>query len=276
MVGNFLYVAPMVVGFVAMAGGALLGLSTTLQLVSKTEMLAKTEEDVLGDQSSGNVTETRQTYELHAAKVDLFAQQLGTAVCAIAALVYLMMVRYRMRSMQNGGAAGKEYAPLTIESERSFIRGLRFCDWALTMPLLAVELRQYVTYPLYENAYGEADRLRTYGSAGVALLMILVGYLSHGLRRNVLAFLASSGLFAALLAVIFSDVEFVSGRHGSTEKRDAAIVFASVWVLYPVAEIISFECSERRNWDDIMFAVLDICSKPGLVLYGALSLHGMA
>lgn len=123
---------------------------------------------------------------------------------------------------------------------------LRFSDWAITCPLLLVELSKL-------TSQGGGSRL----AACVALVlgMLWTGWLARrpGGRLSPARFALSCALFVCLILV------FVGGVR---QHLPLVVAFFAVWALYPIAF--------WRN-DAVMLNVLDLASKAGFGLLVAAS-----
>lgn len=213
-----------------------------------------------------------------------YSSGLSLAICVVAYINYSSMVGIRLRRVENTPKNQNQYSGMTtyspvVENDDFAITCLRYADWLITMPLLALKLLNLardgpspINNDLLTSKYIDAT------ISLLAFFMIfsaVVSLLSVGdfntcrydtgplmLLRWVL-YVFGLGCLVAIYLILFITTNRTESPHAPEIYG-----FALIWVLYPivfVAQMIGF-CGDRK---DMAYAVLDVISKPLLSVYVA-------
>ena len=195
------------------------------------------------------------------------AAMASTLICWVASLAYLILIVQWVRGFVSN-ATGTLYAaqPGTI------VTGLRYADWSVTVPLLAVELLAVCTI-----ARSRVVNLR-FAAMASAFLMIITGFLgviapfgSGAGTAELLIWGAIStvffvALYPILLRPVLTTMKSVSPET-ATSLRNAAILLLSSWGVYPIVYLIPLWASDNSpGWAttiQLAFTATDILAKAG-------------
>ena len=214
-----------------------------------------------------------------------YSATLSAAICSVAYVNYSAMTSTRLRTIKLC-RANKRYAQQSSGGEACaseeqldgfVITALRYSDWVVTLPLLALKLfglacdgPSPLTTPLLLWTYIHALL------GGVTMLMIVFGFVSllatgdfEGARTDSIG----SGLVRWLLCLMGTGclafvyyVLFTAAHETQSVHAIEVIGFSLVWVLYPVVFVLQvFQIGS--TYKDIAFAILDVLSKPLLSVY---------
>ena len=232
---------------------------------------------------------------IRAATRDYQGACLSLLVCAIATLVYYAMLRVRARARdaahiedvieQFDSAKEMPTEKLKRLQERASnidltAIGLRHVDWALTLPLLTVEIFMMLRHPFGVDEQWWGCLL----AAGFAFACIATGYFAGTASRTQsgdsffwLTFAVSCALFVGmgtcLLAITVQRLDDAA-PDGYQRKRTAGVVFSLLWIFYPIVSLYG-RCKEPPSGyshyaaytTEATYAVLDVVSKTGLALF---------
>lgn len=149
----------------------------------------------------------------------------------------------------------------------------RYLDWAITVPLLVVEL-----VGLSALALRQASKLRLYG-ASAAFLMIVTGYLgevsggsgAHALLLRLIWGLVSTAFFVFVYVIIIYTVRKSTPKFAPVVGRPytaAMIVLLAVWFVYPLL-YVGNGFGTTSTWAvtaQIGYCVADVIAKVGFGL----------
>lgn len=202
-----------------------------------------------------------------ASATPLEAPILTAAICAVAFVQYRAMVAVLTTA---------PYGPLPEQNADSPISHLRYADWLVTMPLLAVKMLILAAdgpENVDQDSFIGLSSMRPL-IAAIAFAMILCGYASYlsvlgpeqcrfdGAKQNLLRsllYLTSLGALVLIYYILYSTVE-----QTASTRATFVYVFSGTWLLYPVVFLIpcclrSLESS--RVVEDVAYSILDILSK---------------
>jgi bacteriorhodopsin len=188
----------------------------------------------------------------------------GLSLGAVAALSYLVLV-LRWGAGHDLTAAG--YVP-TEEARLSL--SPRYVDWAVTVPLLTVELLAVCAV-----TGARARKLRA-GTMTAAFCMILTGYLGAqvvGEGRDTTALVLwglvscvfYAYLYVALIGAVRSSLPAM-GREAALSLRNAAIVLLSAFGVYPLVYAVPVFVDVTGAWLTTMqlaYSAADVLAKVG-------------
>ena len=212
-----------------------------------------------------------------------YSASLSAAICGVAYANYSAMTATRLRTIkqcrgEKKGVTNEGSCRTAEEIDGFVITTLRYSDWVVTFPLLALKLFEMAcdgpdlpTHSLLTTQYIHA----LVGIAG--LLMIVFGFVSlvatgdfEGARTDTMASglirwtlcLLGMGCLAFQYVVLFTAVHETKSVHANE-----VIGFALVWALYPAVFLLQIFQRIRPAYKDVAFALLDILSKPLLSVY---------
>lgn len=171
-----------------------------------------------------------------------FYHYVSFSVCAIAALAYLCMAI----------GLGVEH----VNGRDVFI--WRFADWALTTPLLLVDLGTFA---------------KLSASNIFALVMVDELMIAAGLFASLTTGAGSWGLFAfgviSFLPILFflnEDFDMIRtvenvGEVAAKNYQCLGYYLASLWTLYPVVWVLAAVDVISVDWECILYGILDILAK---------------
>lgn len=176
--------------------------------------------------------------------------------------------------------AGDEYVP--SDSALQFSNGFRYVDWAVTVPLLTVEMLGVCVVA------GAAARRIRYWWISLAFLMILTGWLGAEIfgyndddTQRLVWGAISTAFFIPLYVWIWRPI-MASRPHLDDETwktiRNAGFVLAATWGVYPLAYLVPVWFDGSAEWAvarQAAFTVADIVAKVGfaVLIHRALKLR---
>jgi bacteriorhodopsin len=206
-----------------------------------------------------------------------YTSTLSCGICGVAYIHYAMMSKRKMSLTRSDSAANAN----SYRIVNRHITLLRYSDWGVTMPLLALDL-------LNKARNGGTDLDDILGNeyiptlvAGLAVLMIAFGglpvllwgeisdyekYKAQPLR--IVSYFVGLGCLGGLYSILF----LTALQSDSTEQNEV-FGFAMVWVCYPIVYLLDMMCgnaADAPEKKDVAFAVLDVVSKAFLSLYTVL------
>ena len=204
------------------------------------------------------------------------ASVVSALITWVASLAYLALIVIWLTKW-HANAAGTLYSP----APGTIFTGLRFADWSVTVPLLAVEL-----FAVCNLAGSQAMKTRFAAMAAAFLMIVtgLFGAIAVGQNNasdtelvvwGVISTVFFIALYPLMLGPVFKTMKEVSGPTG-VSLRNAVILLLSVWGTYPLVYAIwLFTDRGDSGWAttaQLAFTAADIVAKVG---YGVL-LHKVA
>jgi bacteriorhodopsin len=203
------------------------------------------------------------------------------AVCIVAFLNYNAMTTTRIRTIHACNQLDNPEKCNALEQDDDFmITCLRYSDWLISMPLLAVEMVQLAL--MSPDSYALVNRLDTLPGilqsdyiyaivSALAFGMIGFGFisvLSYGdyelwdtesaTARTIRVFLLTLGLLCLIgLYIIIFWITSLTGTPYVVE----IVGFSLVWLLYPIVFILQMFHTISVASKDIAFAVFDVIAK---------------
>lgn len=243
------------------------------------------------------------TYDCFAGDI-AYEATLSFTICLVAFAHYHAMRKRRERTLEAYNLPGvTECQLMAVKKQDSFIVGmLRYSDWLVTMPLLALKVLSMARQGSAHVAYDPNDFWNTMYAwdympgvvAALAFGMILFGLVAklgvgdfedcegwrdplwvHAIR---LVCFALGGACLVLLFILF----VVTCDRFDSFRRSQVIGFSAVWFLYPVCFVLSGSfgdwlckgflmlCGPRK---DVAYAILDCVSKALLAFSVLLRTH---
>lgn len=162
-------------------------------------------------------------------------------------------------------SATQTYVP--SGSALQFRNGYRYVDWAVTVPLLAIEM------VIVSTLVGRrASRMR-FVLAALAFLMIATGFLgadtfNSDLGRLVWGLISTAffiPLYVLVLGVAFRSSRELT-RSAALNLRRAGLMLAWTWGVYPLAYCVPFFFADSPGWAvgrQIAFTLADVAAKVG-------------
>ena len=210
-----------------------------------------------------------------------YSAGLSLAICAVAYINYSSMLKTRLRTIKAcaNTASGKTNCKRLWNEDDFVVTCLRYADWLVTMPLLALKLLDLAR----DGPHTLNDGFLTWTQleafiAFLAFLMILCGLIALlavgdfdacGRDTTALMILRWPMYFIGVACLIgIYIILFATSNETESIHWIEVYGFSLVWTLYPmafVAQIIGL-CGVRK---DIAYAVLDVISKPLLAVYVA-------
>jgi len=211
-----------------------------------------------------------------------FSCALAAAVNSVAAVHYHYILRIRAQDLPSGllqfssgrnlkgewvGDEDKDYDDAKLFLQEMAVDGLRHSDWAVTLPLMVLDL-----YRLTDHAtQGATSWMDQYLAAALMPVMVLLGvmyrFYANELRGNeehsvdglqvlvgVVGFVGSCVVFGLVVSGILDPIEneLCVGREDAASDgrcpitdtklkydRDAVRILTYVWIGYPIVSIIS-------------------------------------
>lgn len=216
----------------------------------------------------------------------LYSASLSSAICTVAFVNYSAMTTRRITTLKECRAMASKTMerPITKkcaiadDMDQFEVTCLRYSDWIITMPLLALELFHLATdgpCPLHE---GLLTSIYVYAIISViSICMIVSGFIALvavgdfdslvydtgklSIWRWGL-YLIGAGCLGFLYYILFNATNQTDSVH-----RNEVMGFSLIWIAYPIVFIM-----QMRRWlngaqRDLLFALLDILSKPLLAVY---------
>ena len=291
---------PLLIGGICMLAGFVAACFAVVQTVSTRGAL-------LQAQLSAN-DPTLHAEELRVATLDYHGACLSALICGIAAVAYSVMsrLRARLRDAVHIESVTETFAPdaagvnLGALKQAIYLRttqlsddaanvnrlvvGMRHVDWALTLPLLAIEVFLLLRHP---HPLERDVRSQMWGAAALAFFCIVFGYMAHPLsvwatkerskRSNHCYFALACASFVGMYLLLFLDInkalDLYKAPFSATEhKWLAGTLFAALWLFYPFVAFYNQFCKSGAADDpdpyvERIYAVLDVVSKAGLALF---------
>jgi len=208
-----------------------------------------------------------------------YSAGLSMSICVVAYINYSSMIKTRLNTIKAcGNAKGNKNDCIRYKHEDDFVvTCLRYTDWLVTMPLLAIKLldlarggpnaitSEFLTWVNLEAFVGI-----------LAFAMILMGFialLSVGDFQdcrydNGPIMLLRWGLYLGGLVCLIIIYVIIFMTCNETESIHVTEVygFALLWTLYPIAFVAQIWglCGPPK---DIVYSILDVLSKPLLSVY---------
>ena len=217
---------------------------------------------------------------LKATKELCFSAGLSLAICTVAYINYSSMLKTRLRTIKACNKNEKSYKCMQLRNEDDFvITCLRYADWLITMPLLSLKLLDLARDGPKALEEGFLTWMNLEAFIGfLAFLMIFCGLVAllavgdfESCRQDTSRLMAIRWCLYLVgivcLIGIYIILYMTSNQTDSTHWVEV-YGFSLVWSLYPVAffaQIIGL-CGMKK---DIVYAILDVISKPLLAVYVA-------
>lgn len=243
------------------------------------------------------------TYDCFAGEI-AYEAALAFTICLVAFVHYHAMRKRREKTVEVYNLAGVTECQLTaVKKQDTFIVGmLRYSDWLVTMPLLALKMFSMARQGSAHVAYDPNDFWNTMYAwdympgviVALAFGMILFGLIAklgvgdfedcegwrdplwvHAIR---LVCFALGGTCLVLLFILF----VATCDKFDSFWRSQVIGYSAVWFLYPVCFVLSGSFGDRLCWGhlmlcgprkDVAYAILDCVSKPLLAFTVLLRAH---
>jgi bacteriorhodopsin len=213
-----------------------------------------------------------------------YSASLSAAICGVAFLNYTAMTSTRLRTikqclLETASTAECPAASSPVEEIDGFvITTLRYSDWVVTFPLLALKLFHLacdgpkpVVHDVLASTYIQAI------VAGLGFLMIAFGFLAliatgdfEAVRTDSTrtAFIRWTLYLLGTACLVFEYLILFQAVHETESVHAREVIgFSLVWALYPAVFFLqAFQCL-RNTHKDVAFALLDVISKPLLAVY---------
>ena len=209
-----------------------------------------------------------------------YSAGLSLAICVVAYINYSSMLSTRLRTIKACEKAIKDIHCRRIRNEDDFvITCLRYADWLVTMPLLALKLLDLARDGplLLSDGFLTWVNLEAF-IAFLAFLMILCGLiaiLSVGdfdtcrydtsplLLLRWTLYLIGVACLVGIYIILYTTSNATDSIHWVEVYG-----FSLVWIMYPIAFLAQMMgmCGMTK---DIVYAILDVISKPLLSVYVA-------
>lgn len=190
----------------------------------------------------------------------------STLITWVATLAYLALILVFLTKWHSS-ADGTTYSPVP----GTFLTGLRYADWSVTVPLLSVELLAVCTLPKTGTV-----RIR-FTAIAAAFLMIVTGFLgviavgqSAGTAELLIWGAVSTVFFIVLYAALGAPVRATLSTvdtETATSLRNATVLLFSLFGVYPIVYLIPLWASPgSAGWAttiQVAFTVADIAAKAG-------------
>ncbi len=188
----------------------------------------------------------------------------GAIIGLVAFSAYLLLILSWITGFDYQ-AATQTYVP--SDSALQFRNGYRYVDWAVTVPLLTIEM--VVVSTLVGR---RASRMR-FILAALAFLMIVTGFLgadtfNSDLGRLVWGLISTAffiPLYIMVLGLAFRSSRELTGP-AATNLRRAGLMLAWTWGVYPLAYCVPFFFADSPGWAvgrQIAFTLTDVAAKVG-------------
>ena len=207
------------------------------------------------------------------------APLLGPGVCIVAFLNYSAMAATRLRTVKACRKMKRISTCNALKKEDDFVvTCLRYSDWLITMPMLAVEMLSLAQYKPMDGSAGDLPTWLQfdYMFAVVAItsfVMIACGFVSllavgdfesckHDTLKTGMIRWPLLALGTVCLVVLYV-ILWMTAVYTKTPYLIEVIGFSGVWALYPVVFMMQTRvCVKiRTQHKDIAFAILDTISK---------------
>jgi bacteriorhodopsin len=209
-----------------------------------------------------------------------YSAGLSLAICTVAYINYSSMLKTRLRTIKacERNSPGKKCEAMKHEDD-FVITCLRYSDWLVTMPLLALKLLDLARdgpNPLV-SSFLMWKQLEAF-TAALAFVMILAGLIAllaigdfdscrHD-TRSLMTLRWMLYLVGVICLVGLYVILFLTSNETDSPHWVEVYGFSLVWTLYPLVFIAQMYglCGMTK---DIFYAILDVISKPLLSIYVA-------
>lgn len=206
-----------------------------------------------------------------------YSAGLSMAVCVVAYIHYLSMTKMRLRTIKTCQHAKGEDYHRCINEDDFVITCLRYTDWLVTMPLLAIKLLDLAR----DGPHALTTEFLMWANleafvAFLAFVMILMGFIAllsvgdfpawrHDTASLMLLRVSLYVVGVLCLAAIYY-ILFTTCTEAQSVHVTEVYGFSLIWILYPVAFVAQVSIL-RGTTKDIVYSVLDVLSKPLLSVY---------
>lgn len=188
----------------------------------------------------------------------------GATVTTVAFLAYLLLIVSWITGF-DFKAATASFVP--SGSTLQFRNGYRYVDWAITVPILTMELS------IISTLVGTKARSMRQLWIPLAFIMVVTGFIGddvfNGTTGRLVWGLVSTAafipLYFLLLKVGFSSATALHPSAGQHVRR-ATLLLALTWGVYPLAYLVPFFFENSSDWAvgrQVAFTVADIAAKVG-------------
>ena len=188
----------------------------------------------------------------------------GALIGLVASLAYLLLSISWLTGFDFDRATAT-FSP--SDSVLQFRNGYRYVDWAITVPLLSLELLFVSTIT------GQKARRTRFVLAALAFLMIATGFLGADTFNSTTGRLVwglISTVFFIPLYVVLLRTAFRSARElgepAGPSLRRAGLMLSWTWGVYPLAYCVPFFFANSSGWAvaaQLAFTLTDIAAKVG-------------
>lgn len=188
----------------------------------------------------------------------------GATVTIVAFLAYLMLIASWITGF-DFNAVTSTFTP--SGSSLQFRNGYRYVDWAITVPILTMELA------IISTLVGAKARSMRQLWIPLAFVMVVTGFIGDDvfdgttgrLVWGLISTAAFMPLYFLLLKVGFSSATALHPSAGQHVRR-ATLLLALTWGVYPLAYLVPFFFETSTNWAvgrQVAFTIADIAAKVG-------------
>ena len=194
---------------------------------------------------------------------------MSAGVCGVAYVHYSMMIKVRYTALRASYDTDEKPAALGPLRADALVSLLRYSDWFITMPLLALKILNLARDGATQaSGFLEGKYIPT-TVASLAMAMILAGYMSSALYGERGAYEARIGLFLIGLVclVLIYVILFFTALESDSKHTNEVFGFGLFWTTYPLVFLLDLAFELEPSTKDVAYSVLDTVSKPFLTLY---------